>query len=488
MALAHPEAEGWGNDTRHAFAGMTDPTIIRVTNLNTSGPGSFKDAVEASGPRIVVFEVSGVVIGAGVINISNPYLWIAGQTAPNPGFRLRGAEIVITADHVLMQHISVGRGDDPFTVGSCITLSGTDRVFVEYCNAYFATGPSIQMMDGTTKSTFSHILIGEPLDATWGSLGGQITRNSTDIINDVTFHHNLFVHSKARNLHARYQQRSEIAMNVFYNMDAADGSNHDLRDLDSVDKTLLVDMWSNTFRDGAGSATSWMINCGTAALAPGSASKLYMGIAQATGNVHWDKRASDNTDLVWNVVEDVFLPAGTFQSLTPTLASSGTLLEMSPSEVYTDIVTNKNVGSRPLTADALRDRMVSEVIAKSGVWKDDIAAAGGWPAITGATRVFNTPANPFADSDNDGYFNIERYIHENYTVEVQPFTYEFPPLPDVGEVSTSFAKVKGCGRRYKILNLFDNNGNVIGTQYVDGRDNTIVTDAGLIAKLSDCRK
>jgi pectate lyase len=55
--------------------------ILQVTNLNDDGPGSFRAACDASGPRIVVFRTGGTITLARPVNMTDPYLTIAGQTA-----------------------------------------------------------------------------------------------------------------------------------------------------------------------------------------------------------------------------------------------------------------------------------------------------------------------------------------------------------------------------------------------------------------------
>ena len=72
---AFPGAEGWGAAT----AGGRGGKVIKVSNLNASGPGSFAEACSTEGPRIVVFEVSGVIRGN--IRITKPHITVAGQTA-----------------------------------------------------------------------------------------------------------------------------------------------------------------------------------------------------------------------------------------------------------------------------------------------------------------------------------------------------------------------------------------------------------------------
>ena len=74
---AFPGAEGFGANSRGGRGG----DVYVVTNLNDDGPGSLRAAVEAGGPRIVVFEISGTIAHKSVLVVRNPYLTIAGQTA-----------------------------------------------------------------------------------------------------------------------------------------------------------------------------------------------------------------------------------------------------------------------------------------------------------------------------------------------------------------------------------------------------------------------
>ncbi len=111
-----PCTEGFGITTPAGSGrNLSTPktTVYRVTNLNASGSGSFKACTDASGPRVCVFEVSGVIdlTELGMLSINNDYLTIAGQTAPSPGITLRGASIRIEANDVLMQHIRIRTGD-----------------------------------------------------------------------------------------------------------------------------------------------------------------------------------------------------------------------------------------------------------------------------------------------------------------------------------------------------------------------------------------
>src|SRR5512133_92181 len=103
-----PGLKGFGLDTKGGQGGR----IIRVTNLNGDGPGSLSDAVKAAGPRIVVFEIAGVIDLKGrSIGILNPYITIAGHTAPSPGITLIRGGINIGAHEVIIQHLKVRPGE-----------------------------------------------------------------------------------------------------------------------------------------------------------------------------------------------------------------------------------------------------------------------------------------------------------------------------------------------------------------------------------------
>ena len=91
-----------------------------MTNLNGDGPGSLREAVLAQGPRIVVFEVGGVIdLDRKTLKISEPYLTIAGQTAPSPGITLIRGGIDLGAHDVILQHTRVRVGQAGYRVVFC---------------------------------------------------------------------------------------------------------------------------------------------------------------------------------------------------------------------------------------------------------------------------------------------------------------------------------------------------------------------------------
>jgi len=121
--------------------------IIRVTTLAADGPGSLKSAVDAKGPRTVVFEVGGQIdLGTSTLRIQEPYLTIAGQTAPSPGITLiHGAGVAITTHDVVVQHIRIRTGDSGhpkasgWSTDGIRTEDGAYDVIIDHCSLYWAT-------------------------------------------------------------------------------------------------------------------------------------------------------------------------------------------------------------------------------------------------------------------------------------------------------------------------------------------------------------
>src|SRR5437763_8447454 len=95
---AFPGAEGFGSTTPGGRGGK----VLFVTNLADSGPGSLRDACEAEGPRIIVFQLAGTIALKEAIIVKNPFLTIAGQTAPGDGICLRNYPFMVATHDVIV--------------------------------------------------------------------------------------------------------------------------------------------------------------------------------------------------------------------------------------------------------------------------------------------------------------------------------------------------------------------------------------------------
>jgi len=152
-----PGVSGFGLDTR----GGQDGKIIRVTNLAKEGKGSLAEAISYDGPRIIVFEVAGVInLERSRLEIANPYITIAGQTAPYPGITLIQGGVRIKTHDVIIQHLKVRPGEagqekkSGWEVDGIATTKGAYEVIIGHCSVTWATdenlsagGPRFNVLD-----------------------------------------------------------------------------------------------------------------------------------------------------------------------------------------------------------------------------------------------------------------------------------------------------------------------------------------------------
>jgi len=181
---------------QHGFAvtsGGSGGQIIRVTNLESTGPGSLRAAMEAKGSRIIVFEVGGVIdLAKKSLKISEPFVTVAGQTAPSPGITVIRGAISISAHDVIVQHIRIRPGDageakrsgwEPD--GLCAAGSNAYNVVIDHCSLSWAvdenlsaSGPRLEGPQATAhRITFSNCIIAEGLSKS-SHLKGEHSKGS----------------------------------------------------------------------------------------------------------------------------------------------------------------------------------------------------------------------------------------------------------------------------------------------------------------------
>ncbi|MBN1414617.1 MAG: right-handed parallel beta-helix repeat-containing protein [Bacteroidales bacterium] len=181
-----PGAEGFGTDSRGAYSGSQNPTVLIVDTLAAgsfstgTNRGTFEWCLTRNFPRIILFEVGGVIdyrkTGTTNIPINQPYLTVYGQTAPDPGITLIGSNIALAMHDALFQHITIRYGDDPFAVKirDCFSIfSGSHHIVIDHCSFSWSQDEVIGISSGTHDITVSNCIVAEPLvyslDATSGS-------------------------------------------------------------------------------------------------------------------------------------------------------------------------------------------------------------------------------------------------------------------------------------------------------------------------------
>lgn len=193
--IAFPGAEGYGKYTTGGRGGR----VITVRNLNDSGPGSLREAVEQRGPRIVVFAVDGTIELKSHLRIDNDSITIAGQSAPGDGICLKDYPLIVNASNVIVRYLRVRVGDRhhldsdglgggrygqknvildhlsvSWSIDECLSIYKTENLTVQWCLVSHSLNKSVHTKG---KHGFGGI---------WGG-------------HKATFHHNLLANHASRN-------------------------------------------------------------------------------------------------------------------------------------------------------------------------------------------------------------------------------------------------------------------------------------------------
>ncbi len=210
--LAFPGAEGYGKHTKGGRGGQ----VIEVTNLNDSGEGSLRAAISASGRRTVVFRVSGTITLNSRLEIKNPYITIAGQTAPGDGICIRKYPLVISTDNVIVRYLRLRLGDESGGEDDALSARGYKNIILDHLSASWSQDEtmSVYWCDSTT---IQWCLISESLYLSNHSKGSHGYGGIWGGPN-ATYHHNLFAHHSSRN--PRFASgcgETDFRNNVLYN-------------------------------------------------------------------------------------------------------------------------------------------------------------------------------------------------------------------------------------------------------------------------------
>ncbi|HEX6625833.1 MAG TPA: hypothetical protein VF064_19105, partial [Pyrinomonadaceae bacterium] len=193
---AFPGAEGFGSTTPGGRGGR----VILVTNLEDSGPGSLRAACEAEGPRVVVFRVAGLITLASPIVVKNPYLTIAGQTAPGDGVCLRNHTFIVATHDVIVRYLRSRLGDLVGEAADAITLgTGARNVVLDHCSASWSIDEVLSLTGNVSDVTVQWCLIAEALNRSKHAKGAHGYGSLSRANGPVSWHHNLWAHNDARN-------------------------------------------------------------------------------------------------------------------------------------------------------------------------------------------------------------------------------------------------------------------------------------------------
>jgi len=223
---AFPGAEGFGADTPGGRGGQ----VYEVTNLNDSGSGSFRACAEGSGPRICVFRVAGTITMNSHIDILNPYVTIAGQTAPGGGITLKSADPNSTVHFRVRTHDVILRyiRSRPGTFmpdGRALSVGKKDpspyNVIVDHVSLSWAGDELYVNWYDTNTITLQWSIVAESLPNFVHGFPGYKGPNlgSGGVSGHLTLHHNLLAHHTQRYPVTSTGSRPiDIINNIMYNL------------------------------------------------------------------------------------------------------------------------------------------------------------------------------------------------------------------------------------------------------------------------------
>lgn len=429
--LAFPTAEGYGKYTTGGRGGK----VYLVTNLNDSGTGSLRAAVEASGSRTVVFRVSGTIELTRDLKISNPNITIAGQTAPGDGICISHYPLVFSTDNIIVRYIRVRMGDEAGNEADAISGRYHKNIIVDHVSASWSVDETVSIYH-CENVTVQWCIVSESLyhsnhdkgnhgyGAIWGS-------------NYATYHHNLLAHHTSRN--PRFASgcgNTDSRNNVIYNWGFNSCYGGEKVEKGSAEYVFSnINMVANYYKPGPATRSGsnrYKIAQPSSRNKEADYGKWYVADNYVSGNAtvtadNWNGgiQPDDGTAaLSWLKLSDPW----------PAMAIN----QQSAEEAYVSVL--ENAGATLPKRDAIDLRIVEETKngnatygasygAKSGII-DTQADVGGWPVLNSISAPVDTDRDGMPDVwetakgldpnnandrngiTTDGYTNLEVFLNE----------------------------------------------------------------------------
>jgi hypothetical protein len=244
---AFPGAWGGG---MYSFGGRGGKVLI-VTNLADSGPGTFREACETGGPRIVIFNVAGIIHLKDRIRIRAPYITIVGNTAPGDGVCLAGNTVELETHDVIIRYMRFRRGDT-WVGDRNDSLGGnpTGNIMIDHVSGSWGLDENMSMYrhmyqppDGgkelklpTVNITMQNSIFSEGLNTYHHAFGSTIGGLNS------TFHHNLWACNTGRNPSVGMYGDFTFVNNVIFNWVH--------RTVDGGDQNSFFNIINNYFKPG----------------------------------------------------------------------------------------------------------------------------------------------------------------------------------------------------------------------------------------------
>ena len=407
---AFPGAEGYGMWT----VGGRGGDVHRVTTLADYAegeapiPGSLRAAVEAEGPRTVVFRVAGTIRLARPLVIRNPYLTVAAQSAPGGGVALADHGVEVEAPEVVLRYLRVRPGDLAHEEQDAINVRRGPAI-VDHSSVSWATDETLSVVGAATAVTLQHCLIAESLNRSVHHKGAHGYGTLITATGEVSIHHTVYAFHESRNPRPK-DVRLDFRHNLVVGWGDQPGYTYeDFLEMNYVGNAVEPRAYSR--------APACAFNVGGTNARVFAAGTLHLG--PEAGLV--DEGLCGSRGVAQSAVADVVRVAVPFPApaLTPTPAA----------DLKAELLATVGA-TRPVrdTADA---RVLGLVERGEGGLIDSQAEVGGWPVLAEAAppvdgdgdgmpdaweRAYvldpSDGADHRDDADGDGYTNLEEWLNE----------------------------------------------------------------------------
>jgi hypothetical protein len=417
---AFPGAYGFGCQASGGRGG----SVYKVTNLNNSGSGSFRDCVKNDNGT-VIFDTGGTVTLATRLNVYNSNVTVAGQTAPGGGFCVRnGVMYIRNFENWIIRHMRFRLGRHSGTSeGSenqfdSMTITNGVNVIVDHCSFSWGCDENVDIKDLSNNLTIQWCILTEPLN--FQGHGYELILEPNGIANTyMTLHHNLFANQLGRNPRGSNEYGAilwENINNVAYNWGGTEGDWGAWACCDSSEHSDLN--WVGNYSiagPNSGNTPSTMLSAGT------TNSRIYIG---STNYIDSDRDTShDGVAATWSNVAGSKTQMGSPFSI-PTAYQVAT---DTADTAYTNVLAG--AGATKPSRDSVDTRAVNSVTNRNGSIINDEDDVGGWPTLAAGTPPTDTDGDGMPDAwetaygtnpnvadnngdlDGDGYTNLEEYIN-----------------------------------------------------------------------------
>jgi pectate lyase len=403
LVKAFPTAEGFGANAVGGRGGR----VMEVTNLNDSGDGSLRSCMEASGPRICVFRVSGTITLESEIKVRTPYLTVAGQTSPG-GVQIKGTGqpegswgvwFVNGAHDIIIRHLRVRMGGNmKHDAGNNILFYGTAEpgvhdVIVDHCSVSWGSDTQLDWYGSyLDRATFQWNIIGECY------MGNHI--GGTRAPKNITLHHNLYANLGSRTPLMQHANVFDFQNNVIYSWS---GNNASVFGQFALNSSAFGNVVNNLWLAGPESGYPYLnVGNGGPVRIDGSAAEAGGTRLYLAGN--WGPRCPTGcaNDWIGHGVNtwDHYELNGDGSTHLVDQAQYAAAKPFSVPPVTLDPVSNlldrvlATVGAYKPSRDTIDERIIRSVGDKTGTSR--VNTSGPWPDLSSGA-----PAPP-ADSDHDG--------------------------------------------------------------------------------------